>query len=692
MSATAPPRSASAVPPDASLHSGGSRGAATDSATPTAARRSRLARAMPYPERHNRPRGVVEEQLRAMAAAVLPRVPSALGRLGPSRVARLARTHAAEAERVADAPGEAAAALRARLRDGFTHAAAARAFALVRAVATRQVGLTPYDVQLMAAWSMLRGRMVELATGEGKTLAASLTAATAALGGRMVHVITVNDYLAERDHTLLSPLYRALGLTAGLVVHGQTPAERRAAHGCDIVYTSNKELVFDYLRDQMRRRGTPTALHGRVARLDGRRAHEDDLVLRGLDFAIVDEADSVLIDEARTPLIISENDSGGVADRACAEALDLVAELQQGPDFSIDRSERRIDLTASGRRRVEQLSLTLGAHWGSEVVRSELVVKALTARLLFERDIHYLVRDGRVQIIDEYTGRVMPDRFWNDGLHQMIEAKEACAPSGQRASVARITYQRFFARYRHLCGMSGTLAEVTGELRSTYGVGVARIPTHHPCRRRVEPTVIVPTAEAKWRAIADRAVALSALGRPVLIGTRSVAASELASGLLRGHGVEHSLLNAAQDAGEAAIVARAGEPGRITIATNMAGRGTDIRLTEGVSDSGGLAVILSDRHDAARIDRQLAGRGARQGDRGSFSQVLSLEDALMDPLRSTAAGRSLLAAARSHRILACALFAWMQRRAERRHRLVRRELMRFETRLQGSLSFAGRPD
>jgi preprotein translocase subunit SecA len=643
----------------------------------------RLSQAVPYPERHTVPRGMVEDSLRA-AAARLPRPPGAIGRLGAQRVARLAGTCAHNLPPIT--------ALRAQLRNRITQTAAARSFALIRATAAEQLGLKPYDVQLMAAWSMLRGQMVELATGEGKTLAASLAAATAALAGRMVHVITVNDYLAERDHNQLSPLYHALGLTTGLVVHGQSAADRRTAYAADIVYTSNKELVFDYLRDQMHRRATPTSLHGRVARLDGRRTHEDGLVLRGLDFAIVDEADSVLIDEARTPLIISETARDPAEDQACTEALDLVAELREGFDYTIDRSERRIDMTPSGRVRVETLSATLGANWGSTLVRSELVVKALTARVLFERDVHYLVRDGKVCIIDEYTGRVMADRFWNDGLHQMIEAKENCTPTGQRASVARITYQRFFTRYRHLCGMSGTLAEVTSELRTVYGVGVARIPTHHPCRRQVHPIVVTPTAEAKWRAIADQAVALSAAGRPVLIGTRSVAASELASDLLHGHGVAHNLLNAAQDAAEAAIVARAGESGCVTIATNMAGRGTDIRLAPGVSARGGLAVILSDRHDAARIDRQLAGRGARQGDFGSFMQVLSLEDALMDPLRTNPLGRLLLTAARTHRLMACALFAWMQNRAERRHRLVRRELMRFEAKLQGSLSFAGKPD
>jgi preprotein translocase subunit SecA len=662
------------------------------SAAPTTERLGalRLARAMPYPERPTRRHGVVEDSLRS-AATLLPWPPSGLLRLNARRVARLAGTFRPEATRTADAP-DAIASLRVQLRAGVTPTSAARTFALIRVLAARHLGMAPYDVQLMAAWSMLRGRMAELATGEGKTLAASLTAATAALAGRMVHVVTVNDYLAARDHAQLSPLYRSLGLTAGLIVHGLSPAERRAAYACDIVYASNKELVFDYLRDQMRRRGTPTALHGRLARLNGGRTEEDSLVLRGLDFAIVDEADSVLIDEARTPLIISETAQDAISENVCTEALDLVAGLSEGGDYHVDRSARRIDLTSTGRVRVEQLSATLGEQWGSTVVRSELVVKALSARLLFERDVHYLVRDGKIRIIDEYTGRIMEDRFWNDGLHQMIEAKEGCAASGQRGSVARITYQRFFTRYHHLSGMSGTLAEVTRELRSVYSVGTARIPTHHRCRRLVEPTVVVATATAKWRTIADRAVALAASGRPVLVGTRSVAASERASTLLHAQGVAHNLLNAAQDAAEAAVVARAGEAGCVTIATNMAGRGTDIRLAEGVSEHGGLAVILSDRHDAARIDRQLAGRGARQGDRGSFTQVLSLEDALLDPLRNNPAGRLVLAAARAHRLVACALFSLMQRRAERRHRQVRRELMRFEAKLQASMSFAGRPD
>ncbi len=265
-----------------------------------------------------------------------------------------------------------------------------------------------------------------------------------------------------------------------------------------------------------------------------------------------------MIDEARTPLIISGDAPGSADPAACQEALELVAGLIEGDDYTIDRSDRRVDLTPAGRRRADALAETLGARLGGTVERSELVVRALTARLLFERGVHYLLRDGKVCIIDEYSGRIMPDRFWNDGLHQMIEAKENVAPSGLRTSVARITYQRFFARYHHLCGMSGTLAEVTRELRTVYGVGVASIPTHNPNRRTVHRTIVTRTAEAKWRAIADHASTLAAAGRAVLVGTRSVADSERASALLQGQGVSHRLLNAAQDAAEADIVAQAG--------------------------------------------------------------------------------------------------------------------------------------
>ena len=637
----------------------------------------RLASATDNVERRQRRYGPTEERLRA-AAALLPALPL-----------RDIVRHVNRLDGVAVPP----------CRD-LSAGAVAPVLAALREVADRVLGLRPYDVQLTAAWAMLQGRVAELATGEGKTLAAALTAATAALAGRTVHVVTVNDYLAARDHAALSPFHAALGLSAGLVVHGQSPAERRAAYACDVVYASNKELAFDYLRDQIARRGAASPLHARLGRLTQPVAPEST-VMRGLVFAIVDEADSVLIDEARTPLIISETTDATADHGDATAALGLVGGLCEGEDYRVDRSRRHIDLTPVGQRRVEALSRSMPSHrrgaglsagWGDAVSRSELVRRALTARLLFERDVHYLVRDGSVRIIDEYTGRVMADRFWNDGLQQMVEAKEGCAPSRGRAAIARITYQRFFTRYVHLCGMSGTLAEVAGELAVVYGLRVARVPTHRPCRRVHAPTLIVPDEATKWRLIAGRARGEAASGRPVLIGTRSVAASERASRLLREAGAAHALLNAAQDAGEAAVVAQAGAPGRITIATNMAGRGTDIRLGAGVAAAGGLAVILSERHDSSRIDRQLAGRGARQGEPGSFAAILSLEDALLDPLRLTRTGRAMLQAAGRWPRLGGWLFAVAQGRAQRRHRLVRREMMRFETRLSDSLCFAGRPD
>jgi len=607
-------------------------------------------------------------------------------------VVRLARQQQDQAIRLAhDAPA-AASALSADLRrEGFTPPLVASAFALIRVVASRVLGMAPYDVQLMGAHAMLLGRLAEMQTGEGKTLCAGLAAATAALAGHRVHVVTVNDYLAERDHATLEPLYRALGLRAGLILHDATPEQRRAAYACDITYASNKELTFDYLRDQILFRATPSPIHRRLVRLDRGQAPREP-VLRGLVFAIVDEADSVLIDEARTPLIISETVAAEAEYRTAQEALALIESLVYGEDYRVDRSERMIELSQAGQRRIATLAETKGAAWGSRLERAELVRKALTAKLLFERDVQYLVRDGRVQIIDEYTGRIMPDRFWNDGLQQMVEAKEGCAPSDNRASVARITYQRFFTRYLHLCGMSGTLREAGAELRSVYGLGITRIPTNLPPRRRTEPTVITATAAEKWRVIASRALEIAAEGRPVLIGTRTVAASDHASLLLTEAGMDHALLNASQDAREAAVVAAAGQGGRITIATNMAGRGTDIHLAAEVAERGGLAVILCERHDAGRIDRQLAGRCARQGQPGSVAAILSLEDPLLDPLRGSHAGRALLGIAARRPAVARLLFDLLQRRAERRHRMVRRDLMKFDAQLMRSLSFSGRPD
>ena len=663
-------------------------GIGASAATPP---RVHLSAASPYPERDLARRTAVEEWLHDKAARI-PRGPAVLARRRLQGMVKRARAEERWAAGVF-ASGDARAALAtlsAELQRGMPRPAVARALALAREAASDTLGLRPYDVQVMAAAALLEGRLAEMHTGEGKTLSAALAAAVAGLAGRQVHVITVNDYLARRDGEALAPFFARFGLHCGFVVHETEPAERRHAYAAAVTYVSNKEVAFDYLRDAIRRRSAPTATHQRLARLGG--AAGGSLVLRGLDFAIVDEADSVLVDEARTPLIIS-GEGPADADYARAQgALALVAGLVQGDDYLLDRQARRIDLTADGQRRIAALTQALGPDWGNTLARTELVRRALTAELLFERGVHYLVRDGKVQIVDEYTGRIMADRFWNDGLQQMVEAKEGCAPSRSRTSIARITYQRFFARYRHLSGMSGTVAEVAAELRAVYGLDTTPIPTHRPSRRLAGRPVVVPDAAAKWRLIAARALALAGAGRPVLIGTRSVAASERASALLQAAGLDHALLNAAQDAQEAAVVAQAGAPGRVTVATNMAGRGTDIRLGEGVAAQGGLAVIATERHDAARIDRQLAGRCARQGEPGSLHVILSLEDALLDPLRLHAGGRLLLRLAARHGGLARGLFSMAQKREERRHRTIRQQLMRFEARMERAMSFAGRPD
>jgi preprotein translocase subunit SecA len=652
----------------------------------------RLSPAFAFSERPRTLSTPMEDRLRHLVAGV-PDLARLARRPRLARVIRAASAHASWAEQAAADPLSHRDALMAGLRQhGMTAAAVGPAFALVRELGARILGTRAYDVQLLGAYAMLRGHLAEMATGEGKTLTAAITAAVAALSGKPVHVVTVNDYLARRDAELLGPLYAALGLRTGLVIHGKTSEERRAAYESDIVYVSNKELAFDYLRDQILRRNSPTSLHLRLDRLGGNTAPTRRLVMRGLWFAIVDEADSVLVDEARTPLIISESGKEAAQGEVAVAALSLADQSVEHDDYTIDHADQRIWLTPAGCDKLARLATPLGGDWESEVIREELVVRALSAQFLFRRDEHYLVRSGKVQIIDEYTGRIMPDRFWNDGLHQLIEVKEGCAPTGAKDTIARITYQRFFTRYRHLCGMSGTLAEVAHELRSVYGLTIARIPTNRPCQRRSEKTRIMADLSEKWRAIAEQTRTLADAGRPVLIGTRTVAASLQVSRALTEAGLEHELLNAEQDAREAEIVAEAGRAGRITVATNMAGRGTDIRLDPGIAERGGLAVILTERHDAGRIDRQLAGRCARQGDPGTLHPILSLEDSILNPLQRGRLGRALLRTVAHRRWIALQLFGRMQRRAERAHAAIRRALLRVDTQISAALSFAGRAE
>ena len=657
----------------------------------------RLSPAWPAAERERPRPAPLDDRLRQLLAG-LPDLSRPLRHRGLRQVIAAANAHAAWAEQAAANPAAHLDDLAQRLRDGrMAPDGVGRAFALIRRLGVRLLGVRAYEVQLLGAYAMLRGDLAEMATGEGKTLTAALTAGVAALAGWPVHVVTVNDYLARRDAEHLAPLYGALGLTVGLVVHGMASDARRAAYTSDIVYVSNKELTFDYLRDQILRRASPTRMHMRLDRLAGSQSRVAQLVMRGLHFAIVDEADSVLIDEARTPLIISDTGAAGAEGETALLALSLADQLVEDADYVVDRAVRTAVLTREGSDKLTRIAAPLDGDWHAGFIREELVCKALTARFLFHRDEHYLVRDDKVQIIDEYTGRVMADRFWNDGLHQMIEAKENCPPTGSRGTIARITYQRFFVRYRHLCGMSGTLAEVSNELRAVYGLRMTRVPTNRPGRRRSEQTRILPDLETKWRTIAELTRALASpespdRARPVLIGTRTVAASLQVSKALTEAGLEHALLNAEQDEKEADIVAEAGRAGRITVATNMAGRGTDIRLDFGVAERGGLAVVLTERHEAGRIDRQLAGRCARQGDPGSLHPILSMQDPLLEPLRQAPLGRTMLRLAAGRRWLSLLLFRRMQRRAERTHAAVRRALLRIDTQVSAALSFSGRPE
>ncbi|MDK9705251.1 MAG: preprotein translocase subunit SecA [Sulfuritalea sp.] len=596
-----------------------------------------------------------------------------------------------------DALREAARELKRELRrDGLRDELVARAFALIRETAGRVLGMRHFDVQLLGGWVLINGMVAEMHTGEGKTLTATLPACAAALAGIPVHVITVNDYLVERDCELMRPIYEALGLTVAAATAEMDHRSRQAAYLADVVYCTNKTVVFDYLRDRILLGSNSSSLHLKLEKIYGADARIRRLLLRGLNFAIVDEADSVLADEARTPLIISAEASSPDEATVARQALDLAQQLVVGDDFLIIKSERRIALTETGHSRVIDLCKSLGGVWNGALRREELVTQALTALNLFVRDEHYLVRDGKVQVVDEFTGRVMADRSWGQGLHQLIETKEGCEITARREPLARISYQRFFRRYRHLSGMTGTAKEVAGELGDVYGLAVVPVPTHRPSRRIYTPDRIFETEDEKWQCVVDRVAELHAKGAPVLLGTRSVAASEVASRLLTERGVEHSVLNAKQDEVEAEIVARAGEPGRITIATNMAGRGTDIKLGPGVEELGGLHVILSERHEAGRIDRQLAGRCARQGDPGSFEAILSLEDPLVLPFkggvfewlmrRFTRPGHPKADAAKKRFI------DFAQWRTERTQSGVRRKLLKSDKQQGDILSFSGRPE
>ncbi len=568
-----------------------------------------------------------------------------------------------------------------------------RVFAIVREFSGRTLGMRHFDNQIIGGWTMLQGMAAEMGTGEGKTLMATLAACTAALAGIPVHIITVNDYLASRDCELMSPLYNVLSMSVGAITEElDEPRARQEVYARDIVYCTNQAVAFDYLRDRVTMGYRRGRLYRSIDGLSNGESNASPLLLRGLCFGIVDEADSVLIDEARTPLKLSGPAANQVDRRMLRQALKFADQLEaHGNGYRIDDA-RRVVLSEEGKAYLAELTEGMDRQWTSPRRRELTVRQALSAKHLFIKDRQYLVRDGEVQIIDEHTGRIMPDRSWELGLHQMIEAKEGVEITDPAESLARITYQRFFRRYLRLGAMTGTAQEVAGELWSVYQLPVVKIPSNKPSKRRSLPTSMHATADEKWQTVVTHAKAMQKRGRAVLIGTRSVETSEKLSALLTDAGLDHEVLNARQDRREADIVARAGQPGRITVATNMAGRGTDIKLAPEVTAAGGLHVIATERNEARRIDRQLFGRCARQGDPGSVVAILSWEDEIME----SRALRHILTLARkvncqTHipRWMGLVLVRAAQRAVERRHARTRRNLLAQDQRLEDIFAISG---
>ena len=499
-------------------------------------------------------------------------------------------------------------AFRRRLADGETKDdLRPEVFAVVREVAARTVDMRPFDVQILGAVALDERRISEMQTGEGKTLVATLPACLNALVGK-VHVVTVNDYLARRDRAWMGPIYEYLGFSVGLLQEDTPPEERKAAYASDIVYGTNNQFGFDYLRDNM------------VLRASGK-------VQGPLDFAIVDEIDNILIDEARTPLIIS-----GSTEQAYdlyRKFAGLARRFRRDDDFEIDEESRRLTLTDSGVHKAEAALGVENLFTPEHQETLHYIENALRALHLFQKEQHYIVKDGRVMIVDEFTGRLMPDRRYSDGLHQALEAKENLTIQRESQTLATITLQHYFQLYRGLCGMTGTAKTEEDEFKEIYALPVLIIPTNVPLQREAKPDLIFRSRKAKFEAIADHVEALHQAGRPVLIGTNSIEKSERLSRLLTARKLEHQVLNAKHHEKEAEIIAEAGRRGAITVATNMAGRGTDIKLEEGVAERGGLHVIGCQRHESRRIDNQLLGRAGRQGDPGSSQFYLSLEDDLL---------------------------------------------------------------
>ncbi|MHC4558432.1 MAG: preprotein translocase subunit SecA [Planctomycetota bacterium] len=541
----------------------------------------------------------------------------------------------------------------------------------------------------------LVGFVAEMATGEGKTLTSTLPVTVAGWRGQGCHVITVNDYLARRDAEWMGQIYRFCGLSVAYIEQQTPPAERKIAYMADITYCTNKEVTADFLRDRLvlgHLRGLSSTLLAKVA--GGDRQVADRLVQRGLHCAFVDEADSILIDESVTPLIISGHAPNPEQIESFRQATLIASQLKSEVDYRINHRYREIELTREGESHLEELASGLGGLWQGNRRCWEMVNQALTAKELYLQDKHYLIDDGKVVIVDEFTGRMMPDRTWRDGLHQAIEAKEKVEVNPPKDTYARISFQRFFRIYRKLSGMTGTAAEAAAEFWQIYQLPVVTIPTNRPCIRKSLPNIILPTKSAKWTGIVQQIRRIHETDRPILVGTCSVRSSEHLSQLLKAEKLEHQVLNAVYHQQEAQIVAGAGQRGKITVATNMAGRGTDIKLGRGVAELGGLHVIAAEPNESARIDRQLFGRGARQGDPGSAQGIFSLEDEIVSRHARNIAAYLKRRHARAKNNISSNLVQWVfrlaQSRAERLALRRRKSVLRTDHWLDEQLGFAGR--
>jgi preprotein translocase subunit SecA len=602
--------------------------------------------------------------------------------------------HAGAIQRLSDAEVRAAVDdVRSTLRRLGLAEAATRGVALACEVAERALDQRPRECQIHAAGALLDGALAELPGGEGKSLAIALAAATAALAGVPVHVITTRDHLARRDADGLEPLYRGLGLSVGLVVSGGDAAAHRAAWGCDVVYSPAREAAFDYLKDRVALGGRVGRVRLEIERLARKRSRSARLLHRGLRFAIVDDADTVLLDEARAPVVISTRDRDPSEEQLYRDALQLARSLEAGLHFQVDAGKRRIDWLEPGPVLLAKLGARRGGLWRGPRRREDLVKRALVALHLLHRGDDYEVERGAVRISDEVTERLVSAGSWDRRLQALLEAKEEVQLSGRHHALGRMSLQRFFRRYLRLAGITGTARESAEELWRTYGLALARIPTGRRSRRVQFEERVFARADEKRQAVADRVAGLHAAQRPVLVGTCSEADSERLGALLAERGVPCCVAAGRQDEAEAALLRRAGEPGRVTLATNLAGRGADTPLAAGVAGGGGLHVIATGRHHARRLDRQLFGRCGRRGEPGSCEALVSFEDELFQARAGALATRIAEAASASPawpaRRMRRALMGHCQRKASREQARARRELDRLDSRLDALLAFSG---